>query len=228
MVLVTAAAREASGFHSGFGFWDLGLAAARTPQEAPPVCRNCHLHPSKLTWKWRGAANILCKGPSISFHVHLGEGILECSGIWGLRILGAAQGCGLWAASCQGLLGGGSWAMGQTLWAALGLIRSRPKACLGTYLLPKVTGANWVFQLHTTVCNERVRMVENVLATPTLTCWAVGSSDGGAKKLVPIGGCRAAPGALLTCYHVFEALQVLPKGYKVFLSRFWKEVRNVN
>ena len=42
-----------------------------------PDLRNRPLHSCKLTWKWRGAPNkttILYIGPSISFHVNLGEG----------------------------------------------------------------------------------------------------------------------------------------------------------
>ena len=39
------------------------------------------LHSSKLTWKWRGApykTTILYIGPSMSFHVNLGEGSSAC------------------------------------------------------------------------------------------------------------------------------------------------------
>ena len=37
------------------------------------------LHSSKLTWKWRGTLNMITSlymGPSMSFYVNLGEGIL--------------------------------------------------------------------------------------------------------------------------------------------------------
>ena len=36
------------------------------------------VHSSKLTWKWRGSlqkTTILYVGPSVSFHVNLGEGV---------------------------------------------------------------------------------------------------------------------------------------------------------